>query len=220
MKPSEQNQLEALERAIKLRAEELAQETIDKANRQRDIILRDAAERLQMAEEREVMINKAEAERHFHRVTQAGELKMQSRLDQLRWELVQAVQAQLAQRMQALCADRSAYRAWLVEMVRDAATVLPGGDLVAEVNADDLHWLSSEWSGLVAEAAPERSIRLADEPTRGKGGVKVRTADNRAQVDNRFEGRLSRYEADVQRVILHELFPADISASARSGGPQ
>lgn len=220
MKQPEQNQLEALEQAIRSRAEELAQETIDKANRKRDVILRDAAERLQMAEEREVLITKAEAERHFHRVTQASELKMQSRLDQLRWELVQAVQAQLAQRMQALCDDRKAYRKWLLAMVHDAAAVLPGGDLVAEVNADDLHWLSDEWSDLVAKAAPERRIELADEPTRGKGGIRVRTADNRAQVDNRFEGRLSRYEADVQRVILHKLFPADISASARSGGPQ
>jgi len=119
-----------------------------------------------------------------------------------------------------LCADRIAYRAWLVAMVRDAAAVLPDGRLVAEVNADDLHWLSEEWSDLVAEAAPDRKIKLADEPTWGKGGIRVRTADNRAQVDNRFEGRLSRYEADVQRVILHKLFPADISASARSGGPQ
>ena len=220
MNQPEQNQLEALEQAIKARAEELAQETIDKANRQRDIILRDAAERLQMAEEREVLLTKAEAERHFHRVTQASELKMQSRLDQLRWELVQSVQMQLVQRMQALCTDRKAYRAWLVDMVRDAAAVLPDGDLVAEVNADDLHWLADEWSVLVVAAAPKRTIKLADEPTWGKGGIKIRTADNLAQVDNRFEGRLSRYEADVQRVILHELFPADLSASARSGGPQ
>jgi V/A-type H+-transporting ATPase subunit E len=220
MTQPEQNQLHALEHAIMERAKELAQEFHDKANRQRDIILRDAAERLQLAEEREELVIKAEAERHFHRVTQAGELKMQSRLDQLRWELVQTVQGRLAERMQAFCADRKAYRAWLVKMVRDAAAVLPDGDLVAEVNADDLHWLSEEWSDLVTEAAPQRNITLADNPARGKGGIKVHSADNRAQVDNRFEGRLSRYEAEIQRVILHQLFPADISASARSGGPQ
>lgn len=219
MNQPEQNQLQALEHAIMTRAEELAQEFQDKANRQYDIILRDAADRLHMAEEREVLVTKAEAERHFRRVTQAGELKMQSRLDQLRWELVQNVQARLAQRMQSLCADRPAYRAWLVEMLRDAVAVLPDGDLIAEVNADDLNWLSAEWPELVAEATPQRSIQLADKPTWGSGGVKVLTADNLAQVDNRFEGRISRFEADVQRVILHELFPADISASARSGGP-
>jgi len=48
----------------------------------------------------------------------------------------------------------------------------------------------------------------------------LRTGDNSAQIDNRFEGRLTRLEADIQRVILQQLFPADINASARSGGPQ
>jgi V/A-type H+-transporting ATPase subunit E len=220
MNQTENSQLDALEHAIMARAQELAQEFHDKANRQRDIILRDAAERLHMAEEREVLVTKAEAERHFHRVTQASELKMQSRLDQLRWELVQTVQSRLAQRVKSLCADRSCYRAWLVDMVRDAEAVLPAGDLIAEVNADDLNWLSDEWSGLVAEAVSQRNIALSSEPTWGKGGIRVRTADGYAQVDNRFEGRLSRFEVDIQRAILRELFPADLSASARSGGPQ
>lgn len=214
------NQLAALERAIMARAEELAQEFHDKAQRQKDTILRNTAERLHLAEEREVLLAKAEAERHFRRVTQASELKLQSRLDQLRWEMVQTVQARLAERMQALCADRPRYRAWLVTMIREAAALLPPGDLTAEVNADDLAWLSGEWSTLVAEAGADRNIGLAETATRGSGGVRVRMADNSAQVDNRFEGRLARNEARIQRVILQQLFPMDISASARSGGPQ
>ena len=220
MSQSAESQLHALEAAIMTRATELAQEFHDKASRQRDTILRDVAERVHLAEQREVLVAKAEAERHFRRVTQASELKMQARLDQLRWELVQTVQTRLAQRMQELRADRSAYRAWLVEMVRDAAGLLPAGELTAEVNADDIAWLPADWPALVAEAAPERSIQLADAPTWGSGGIKLRTRDNRAQVDNRFEGRLARFEAGIQRVILQQLFPADINASARSGGPQ
>ncbi len=214
------NQLEALEKAIMARAEELAQEFDEKANRQRDNILRDAAERLHLAEEREVLVAKAEAERHFHRVTQASELKLQGRLDQLRWEMVQTVQARLGERMQALRSDREAYRRWLVAMIAEAARLLPPGELTAEVNSDDHGWLSEEWTGLAGEAAPDRAIELSDTATWGSGGVRVRTADNRAQVDNRFEGRLRRMEPGIQRVILQQLFPTDISASARSGGPQ
>lgn len=217
--PKQNNQLQALEDAIMARAKELAQEFHDKANRQCDTILRCAADKLHMAEEHEVLVTKTEAERHFLRVTQASELKMQSRLDQLRWELVQTVQARLTQRMQSLCADRPAYRAWLVEMVRDAATVLPEGDLTAEVNADDLSWLPAEWPKLIAEAAPQRNITLAHKPTWGSGGVRLHTTDNRAQVDNRFEGRLSRLKTNIQREILHQLFPTDINASARNAGP-
>jgi len=213
-------QLAALEQAILARAENLAQQFQDKADRQRDHILRDAAERLHIAEEREVLAAKAEAERLFRRVTQASELRLQGRLDQLRWELVQTVQGRLTERMRALCSDRPGYRKWLVEMIREAADLLPDGDLTAEVNTEDLGWLRSEWPDLAAEAAPGRSIQLAEKPTWGSGGIRLRTADNRAQVDNRFEGRLSRLEAQIQRVILQQLFPADINASARSGGPQ
>jgi V/A-type H+-transporting ATPase subunit E len=219
MSQPERNQLQSLEDAIMDRAKELAQEFQEKASRQCDTILRNVAAKIHMAEEREVLATKIEAERHFHRVTQASELKMKSRLDQLRWELVQTIQSRLAQRMQALCADRSAYREWLVEMVRDAASALPEGNLTAEVNADDLSWLSAEWPKLAAEAAPKRNIKLSHKATWGSGGIKLRTTDNRAQVDNRFEGRLSRYEPEIQRVIIRTLFPTDINASARSGGP-
>lgn len=212
--------LEALENAIMTRANELAQEFHDKAKRQRDTLLRDAAERLHLAEEREVLIAKAEAERHYRRVTQASELKLQGRLDQLRWELVQAVQSRLFERMQALRQNRAAYRAWLVDMLTTAADLLPTGELRAEANAEDLAWLQSEWTTLVSEAAPGRSVTLSDQPSWGSGGLKVRTVDNRAQVDNRFEGRLARLESQIQRVILTKLFPADIHAIARSGGPQ
>jgi V/A-type H+-transporting ATPase subunit E len=212
--------VDALEGAIMARANELAQEFQDKAVRQRDTILRDAAERLHLAEEREVLIAKAEAERHFRRVTQASELRMQSRLDQLRWEMVQTVQSRLADKMSAMREDRAAYRSWLIEMLAEASALLADGELSAEANSEDLAWLADEWSDIVAAAAPGRTIKLVDKPTWGSGGLKVKTADNRAQVDNRFEGRLARYEARIQRVILKALFPDNIHAIARSGGPQ
>ena len=220
MSPSGTEQLAALEAAIMTRAKELAQEFHDKADRQRDTILREAAERLHVAEEREVLVAKADAERHFRRVTQARELKMQGHLDQLRWELVQSVQTRLADRMLTLREDRKVYRAWLVEMIREAADLLPEGELTAEVNNDDHGWLQDEWATLATEAAPDRTIALSEHTTWGSGGIRLRTADNRAQVDNRFEGRLSRLEPSIQRAILQALFPADIHARARSGGPQ
>jgi len=213
-------QLDALEQAIMARAEHLAQEFNDKAHRQRDHILRDAAERLHNAEEREVLAAKAEAERLFRRVTQASELRLQGRLDQLRWELVQTVQGRLSERMQALREDRKKYREWLVQMIQEAVELLPDNDLTAEVNAEDLSWLNADWPDLASLAAPGHNIKLLDKATWGSGGIRLRTADGFAQVDNRFEGRLARLEAEVQRVILQQLFPTDINANARSGGPQ
>ena len=214
------NPLHELEQAIMTRADELAREFELKADRQRDNILREAAERLHLAEEREVLVAKAEAERHYRRLTQASELKLQSRLDQLRWDMVQTVQDCLQGRMQGLRADRDRYRQWLVEIVREAAAKLPDAELVAEATAEDLAWLRDAWPDLISEAVPNRKIVLSEEPAGGAGGIKLRTHDNRAQVDNRFEGRMRRLEAGVQRTILQRLFPADINASARSGGPQ
>ncbi len=114
MSQFEEKQAQALEDAIMTRARELAQELEDKVKRQRDTILRDSAERLHLAEEREVLISKAEADRHFRRVTQASELKMQGRLDQLRWEMVQTVQSRLSRLDTELCAktDRPTARGW------------------------------------------------------------------------------------------------------------
>jgi V/A-type H+-transporting ATPase subunit E len=220
MSQFEQKQAQALEEAIMTRARELVQALEEKIKRQHDTILRDAAERLHLAEEREVLISKAEADRHFRRLTQAGELKMQGRLDQLRWEMVQSVQTRLTESMQTFREDRPAYRAWLVKMVAEADAALPAGDLIAELNADDLSWLAPQWPKLSMEAAPQRNITLASKPTWGSGGIKLRTSDNRAQLDNTFEGRLSRRESNIQRAILNRLFPTDINASARSGGPQ
>ena len=220
MSQFEQKQAQALQDAIMTRARELVLALEDKIKRQHDTILRDVAERLHLAEEREVLVSKAEADRHFRRLTQAGELKMQGRLDQLRWEMVQTVQARLTERMQTFREDRPAYRAWLVKMVAEADAALPAGELIAELNADDLSWLAPQWPALAIEAAPQRNITLASKPTWGSGGIRLRTSDNRAQVDNRFEGRLARYQASIQRTTLNQLFPTDINASARSGGPQ
>ena len=47
------NQVEALEQAILTRAERLADEFRERANRGRDSILREAAERLRLREDRE-----------------------------------------------------------------------------------------------------------------------------------------------------------------------
>ena len=83
------------------------------------------------------------------------------------------------------------------------------------------YWFATEeWADMVAVAAPGRTIVLSDRPTWGSGGLKLRTADNRAQVDNRFEGRLSRFEARIQRIILQHLFPGNTHAGVRSGGAE
>lgn len=200
------HQVEALENSILQRAEELAEQMLHKARTRSDNLLRETTDRLSLAEERETSSSRAEAERAQRRLVQAEELKQQARLDRLRWELVQAVQSRLVKRMQVLCERQDDYLDWLASMLAEGAALLPDGELLAEVNQADHALLSDRWDDLVARAAPGRTIRLSAEPTWGSGGIRLRNADNNAQIDNRFEGRLGRYEQAIQRVILERLF--------------
>ena len=107
------NQVDELEQAILARAERLATQYRERAGRSRDNILREAAERLRLREAREEGIAKALGERTFRQRVQASELKMQTHLDRVRWNLVQDVERRLAERMRAFMADEHAYDAWL-----------------------------------------------------------------------------------------------------------
>lgn len=209
--------VEALEQAILARAQELADELVGKAEHKRDMILRESNDRLSLAEERENASALAKAERAQRRHVQADELRLQARLDRLRWELVQGVQVRLGEHLRALRQDREGYRQWLIRLIGEAAHLLPDGDLLAEVAVEDHAWLQQEWSDLVERAAPGRRIVLASEPVAGSGGVRLRNADNSAQLNNLFEGRLARLEAGVQRVILERLFPVDGSPGDLGG---
>ena len=166
MSDSGEDQLRSLEQAIMARAGELAQEFTDKASRQRDSILRDTAERLHIAEEREVLVAKADAERHFRRVTQASELKMQARLDQLRWEMVQTVQARLAERIRSLTSDRDSYRQWLATMIADAVERLPAGE-PGRVMRDDLVAIEVEINPVRRRTTQPAAEHIAVESGRG-----------------------------------------------------
>jgi V/A-type H+/Na+-transporting ATPase subunit E len=200
------NQVQDLERAILARAERLATEYREHAERKRDGILRDAAERLRLREQREEAIAKSLGERTFRQQVQASELKMQSQVDRIRWNLVKDVERRLAERMEALRADTPAYLALLQNLLTAAAGEIEG-DLIVAANAQDRHQLQTGWEQLCAAAAPGRTIALAEEPISTLAGILVTNADNTQRVDNTYEGRLDRLRARIQQVILERLLP-------------
>jgi V/A-type H+-transporting ATPase subunit E len=201
------NQVQELERAILARAERLASEFRERAQRSRDGILREAAERLRLREQREEAIAKSLGERTFRQQVQASELKMQSQVDRVRWNLVKDVESRLAERVEALKGDEAAYLALLQGLLAAAATQIPG-DLVVAANAQDRRRLEAVWDAVGAAAAPGRSLTLAPESITGLGGVLVNNSDHTVRVDNTFEGRLERLRPRIQQVILERLLPA------------
>ena len=207
------DQITELEAAILQRADRLAAEFRQRAERSRDNILRDASDRLRLREEREVLLAKALAERAYRRQVQASELRLRAQMDQLRWNLAKGVQDQLLEHASVLANDTKQYLPTLGRLLAAAANEFPADtELVAELNERDRQRLVSRWTDFVAEAIPGRSIALAPDTLQCTAGVVLRTPDNRIRVDNTFEGRMRRLEIQLYQNIVERLFPgqADI----------
>lgn len=212
------NQVHELEKAILARAERLAAEYRERAQRSRDSILREAAERLRLREQREEGIAKALGDRTFRQQVQANELKLQSELDRVRWNLVTGVERRLRERMEAFRKDEAAYLETLRAYLAQAAQQIEARELVAELNQHDLLAVSPQWTEIARAVAPDKSIELSPTPIETLGGILVRSTDDRIRVDNTFEGRHERLRQRIQQVILERLLPGGLETGNVFGG--
>ena len=195
-----------LEQALLEQADTLAREQQANAVATRERIVAESTEKLRLAEEREVLAAKIDAERLVKRQTQAAESQMMLELDQLRWALTASALDAVDQAFQRLTQDRNAYRAVLEAWLQAAVAALPEGELIAEVCADDEHWLQSEWDALVARAAPTHVVRLQALSESSLGGLRVRLVNNRVQVDQTYEARRARLADELALLTLERLF--------------
>lgn len=200
------NQVSQLEQALMRQAESLAREHLKNADSARTRIRAEFEERIKLKEAREVLAAKAEAERKVRRRTQAAETRLAADLDRLRWALTESALTQMRERLRELIKDGPRYEAVLADLLRAALEQLPAGDLVAEVNAADFTRLSGKWPQLTKGLAPGRNVGLAvlDKPS--EGGMRVRLADNRAQINQTFEARQERLADELARVAMERLF--------------
>jgi len=199
-------QITQLEQALLEQAETLAREQQANAVATRERILAESAEKLRLAEEREVLAAKIAAERLLKREMQAAESQLTVELDQLRWALTASALDAVDQAFQTLTRDRNAYRAVLEAWLQAAVVALPEGELIAEVRADDEHWLSAEWDAVVARAAPARLVRLQALADSSLGGLRVRLVNNRVQVDQTYEARRARLADALALLVMERLF--------------
>ena len=197
-------QVEALERAILAQAERLANEFRDRAKRSSDSILREAAEKLRLREQREDAIAKALGDRTFRQQVQAEELKMQGILDRTRWDLVSRVEQQLVDEMQALMAKESAYLKTLRDFIVTGAAEIGHERLHVQANSRDRRLLDTHWADIQAQVG-KQSLLLDERPIKTLGGVLVTSNDQRIRVDNTFEGRQARLRLRIQQVIQEQL---------------
>lgn len=203
---NEQQQVGQLEQALLQQAESLAREHRKNAESARARIREEADNRLKLREEREILAAKAEAEKRVMHRVQAAETHLAAELDRVRWALTQAALAAVAQGVRDLVADPLRYLDVLSGFLRAAASQLPPGDLVVEVNAADMNLLAPRWAVFTAQSAPGREVTLVAHEAGGLGGLRVRLADNRARLDQTFEARQERLADELVRVAMERLF--------------
>lgn len=199
-------QVTQLEQALLQQAESLAREQLQNAEAARARILAESAEKLKLAEQREILAAKVEAERLVRRQTQAAETRLAAELDRLRWALTEATLAGVKTAFRERVQDTPRYLQVLEAWLAAAARALPPGDLVAEVRPEDERRLAPGWAELAARAAPGRTVTLASHGQPSEGGIRVRLADDRARVDQTFEARQARLADALARVAMERLF--------------
>ncbi|MEJ2425615.1 MAG: V-type ATP synthase subunit E family protein [Candidatus Thiodiazotropha sp.] len=201
------NQVEQLEKAILDRAEMMAKECQNRGEAGRKNILREASERLHLREEKETLLAKSLADRAYLRKVQADELKLQSKLDHMRWNLVQVVIERLEQRMRELCQDETRYFKLLRDFLQQAAGQIDAPELRVRFNADDHHRLKPQWEKLTAELTQDKVFHLDNTTIETLGGCLITTPDERIQIDHTFEGRLNRLERKIHQALVERLLP-------------
>ncbi len=199
-------QVSQLEQALIQQAETLAREHYQNAETARARIHAESAERLKLAEEREILVAKVEAERQVRRQTQAAETRLSAELDRLRWALTEATLSEMKAAFRKLVQNEARYLGVLESWLAAAAQALPPGDLVAEVRPEDEKRLAPGWTDLSARAAPGRVVTLSSHGQPSEGGIRVRLSNNRAQLDQTFEARQSRLADELARVAMERLF--------------
>lgn len=201
------NQVEALEQAILKHAEEMADESRKSAETGRRNILRESSEKLHLREEKETLLAKSLADRAYLRKVQADELKLRSKLDHMRWNLVQLVIQRLAERMHELREDEGSYLSFLQALLKQAADQIEAQELEIACNADDRRRLQPQWQVFTQGLAPDKRLQLAEESIETLGGLRITTLDQRIRIDHTFEGRLARLQRKIQLALVERLLP-------------
>ncbi|WP_324781108.1 V-type ATP synthase subunit E [Thiobacillus sedimenti] len=199
-------QVSQLEQALLQQAETLAREQLQNAEATCARIRAESAAKLKLAEEREILAAKVEAERQVRRQIQAAETRLSAELDRLRWTLTESTQAEVRTAFRRLVADQARYLGVLEAWLAAAAQALPPGDLAVEVRHEDDAWLAPVWPEIVVRAAPGRAATLVAHGQPSEGGLRVRLADDRARVDQTFEARQARLADELARVVMERLF--------------
>ncbi|HZW24716.1 MAG TPA: V-type ATP synthase subunit E family protein [Gallionella sp.] len=208
---SDAEQISGLESALAERARKLAEEHLANGRLERERLLAETRQRLDIEKERKVLAAKAHAEHAYRQRVQAAELELRAALDRVRQELSDAALAQLPAQLSACADDEAHYLPLLQNYLREAAQAIERDELVARFNARDLQRLQADWAHHAGAAAPGKRLSLSPDPLACLGGVLVASGDGDIRFDNTFEGRMERREETLRSTVAERLMPQEIT---------
>lgn len=199
------DQVDALKQAMLERAHKLAEEHIAQGTQSRQKILEDTHEKIQLMEQKELLLAKTQAEREYSRKVQAREIQFQAELDRNRWGMVQVVLDKLKKYLRELTQNQTEYRETLIKLLTQADHLMQQDNTLAFLNQQDYQLFSPQWDEITKQAG-NTTIKLADNTINCSGGIKLVSEDGNMMVDNTFEGMISRKQEELQNVIFERLF--------------
>lgn len=203
---SAQLKVEDLEKALMQRADDLAIEYLQRARRSHDHFINDENERLHLREEKEVMAAKMSAESHYRSRVQSSKLKVQKKLDQLRWQLIKDVISHVKEKIAQIIKNDEQYRQLLIEFIRHSAALIDNKILLVEFNQKDYQLVSPQWQSILDEVNCAKNIQCSKQFHHMSGGIIMYDQARTIRIDNTFEGRLERLSDNIHQLVAEQFF--------------
>jgi len=198
--------VEDLENSLLQRADELADEYIQRAKRSHDHFIEDENERLQLREEREIMAAKVEAERTYRSRVQASELQAQKQLDQMRWQLIKDVLIQVNAELEKIVAHPEKYRQTIIHYIQQGIDSISDDELIIQSNQRDHQGLKENWSEICKQLGGNKQLVLSGDFHKMSGGVLIYNKQQTIRINNTFEGRMERFAAQINQRVAEQFF--------------
>jgi V/A-type H+-transporting ATPase subunit E len=198
--------VEDLEKALMQRANDLADEYLQRAKRSHDHYIEDENERLQLHEEKEIMSAKMLADCTYRSQVQSSELRVQKKLDQLRWQLIKNVLTQAKENITHIITNKEQYQQLLIEFIKHSISSINSKTLVVELNHSDYQNLHPQWHMLIKQIKCKNTIELSNQFHHMSGGVIVYNDKRTIRIDNTFEGRIERLSETIHQLVAEEFF--------------
>lgn len=183
-------QIKKIDKEQKATIESISSETEKKIKKLRERIIEEASEK---------------AESEFQKEKAKQKLEIRLKKTKFQDKLVEDLIEESLKEIEALTKTEK-YSKSLEKLIFDAANTLEDPDLIIYCRKEDKKLLTKEFLAgiskkLKKDAKIDTKFSLADKFISCRGGVILQILDGKIRIDNTYEKRLERYDADIKREL-------------------